>query len=185
MRVFSFFLGLTMLAACNDDSPGEGGAPGSGGSEQGGSEQGGSEQGGSEQGGSPEGGAPVGGAPAGDTLALDIAANEDATVTCATYVEGVWGVAETAFTDGEVANLDCALVAVTVEGEATPFWITSRTFEGLLGTDELRHSFSTADIAIAVGSKTIDLQDENFATLFEGTVETVSLDAGSVEIRVE
>ncbi|MBL8743825.1 MAG: hypothetical protein JNK04_22100, partial [Myxococcales bacterium] len=161
MRFLPYVLGIAMLVACDDDDPAQGGGP-----------AGGSDQGGSGQGGDADGGAPVGGAPAGDTLTLDIAPDENATVTCATYVDGVWGVAETGFAAGEVSNLDCALVAVAVEGEPAPFWITSRTFEGLIGTEEMRHAFSTADIVIAVGSTPIELQDDGFATLFEGTLET-------------
>jgi hypothetical protein len=174
MRLFGLFLGVVMLAACNDD-----------GTNQGGGSAGGGPAGGSGDGGSADGGAPVGGAPAADTLVLDIAADENATVTCATYVDGVWGVGETGFAKGEPDNLDCALVAVSVEGEPTPFWITSRTFEGLISEEEMRHAFSTADIEIAVGSTPIDLQDPSFASLFSGTLETLSLDADSVEIRLE
>jgi hypothetical protein len=172
----TLFLGMSLLAACGDDGSAEGGGPAGGGP-----------AGGSEQGGAADGGAPMGGASAGDSFELDIAAEESATVGCATYVDGVWGVGTTAFNEiGEVANLDCALAAVIVEGEPTPYWITSQRFTGFVGTDfDLRHSFSTAEAVIAVGSTSVELQDWDFETLFTGTIETLALDADSVEIRVK
>lgn len=121
MRWMILSLGMLALAACNDDGSGGsdgGGAPSSGGA-------GGS--GGSVDGGGGGGGAPPGG------LVLDIAADNTATVRCATFINGVWGTAETTFVtnvpESDVANPDCALVAVIPDGETAPFWITSASFE--------------------------------------------------------
>ena len=57
------------------------------------------------------------------------------------------------------------------------------------GDSDLRHAFATAfataEAVIAVGSTPLDLQDGDFASIFTGTIEVVSLDADSVVIRVE
>lgn len=105
-------------------------------------------------------------------------------MTCATYVDGVWSTGETDFDGGEVSNLDCALVAVTVDG--SPYWITSRSFDGKIGGDpDIRHSFSTAEAMISVGTDVIGLTDADFNPVFGGNVETLTLTGSSVEIRIE
>jgi len=179
MKSCLFIVASCMLLACGDDTS----SGGAGGGNEGGSEQGGAPEGGAPEGGSSEGG---GGAAPTDTLTLDIAADEAATVTCATFVGGVWSTAQTDFDtaqDGDVTNMDCALVAVIVDG--MPYWITSRTFEGLVdGVSDLRHAFSTAEALITPGSESLELQDIDFEPIFTGTLETVSLSANAVEIRI-
>lgn len=188
-----------LLLACGDsgsDNGGNGGDGGSGGSGASGGSGGSGASGG--DGGSSDGGAPVGGGGNNegggtpDGFTLDVAPDPAATVTCATFVDGVWGVAETSFVDdnpeSDVANEDCALVAVVPDLETEPYWITSNRFEGKVGpVDDLRHAFSTAEAAIAVGTKTLELFDYDApdTLLFSGNLTVVSVDGTSVVIQVE
>ncbi|WP_437503868.1 hypothetical protein [Sorangium sp. So ce1099] len=156
-----------------------GNAEGGGGAGAGGNAEGG---GGAGAGGNAEGG---GGAGAGglDVSDLAVASDESFTAECATFVDGVWGVGETGFFNGEVTNDDCALVPVLVEG--TPYWISSSEFEGDIDLDSVEHSFSTAEAEIAEGSYVFVLRNFVYEELFSGTLDVTYVTDDTVTLSIE
>lgn len=175
MTLRCMIFGFGMLVACGDSTSGGGGSPG-GSAADGGSSAGGASEGGASGGETNEGATGAGGATV--ALELEIASDELSTATCATYSDGHWATGETSFdANGEVVNLECALVAVFVDGE--PFWITSGDFDGTVGDSDLRHSFSSAEALIEIGSKRLVLG------AFSGALEVLTLGSDSVEIRIE
>ncbi|XYH96352.1 hypothetical protein ACMHYB_52680 [Sorangium sp. So ce1128] len=159
-----------------------GGGAGAGGNAEGGGGAGGNAEGGGGAGGNAEGG---GGAGAGglDSSELAIAYDESFTADCATFVDGVWGVGETGFFNGEVTNDDCALVPVIVEG--TPYWISSSEFEGDIDFASVEHSFSTAEAEIAEGSYSFVLLNFVYEELFSGTIDVTYLTDDTVTLSIE
>ncbi|WP_437966345.1 hypothetical protein WMF04_43205 [Sorangium sp. So ce260] len=155
-----------------------GNAEGGGGAGSGGNAEGG---GGAGSGGNAEGG---GGADGGlDTTELAIAADEDATAGCATFVDGVWGVEETEFFEGEATNYRCALVPVMVDGDA--YWISSRDFAGTIDAYDLNYSVLSADARIEETSSSFVLLDTALAEIFSGTLNVASLTDDSVTLSIE
>ncbi|WP_433930081.1 hypothetical protein AB3662_39830 [Sorangium cellulosum] len=172
----------------------EGGGPaGEGGNAEGGGPAG---EGGNAEGGGPagEGGNAEGGGPAGegggptgagglDPVELAIGTEEDATSGCATFVNGVWGVDETSFFEGEATNGECALVPVRVDGDA--YWITSRDFGGQIDVYDLNYSMLSADARIEETSSSFVLLDTAFEEIFSGTITVTSLADDSVTLSIE
>ncbi|XXT17981.1 hypothetical protein WME94_47910 [Sorangium sp. So ce429] len=157
-----------------------GGGAGAGGNAEGG---GGAGAGGNAEGG---GGAGAGGNAEGGDLEvsdLAIAHDESFTAGCATFVDGAWGVGETGFFNGEVTNDDCALVPVIVEG--TPYWISSREFEGDVDLDSVEHSFSTAEAEIAEGSYLFVLRNFVYEELFSGTLDVAYVTDDTVTLSIQ
>ncbi|WP_437607354.1 hypothetical protein WMF20_42045 [Sorangium sp. So ce834] len=155
-----------------------GNAEGGGGAGAGGNAEGG---GGAGSGGNAEGG---GGADGGlDTTELAIAADEDGTAGCATFVDGVWGVDETEFFGGEPTNYSCALVPVLVDGDA--YWISSRDFAGTIDVYDLNYSFLSAAARIEETSSSFILLDTAFEEVFSGILNVTSLTDDSVTLSIE
>ncbi|XXX75261.1 hypothetical protein WMF30_47190 [Sorangium sp. So ce134] len=98
-------------------------------------------------------------------------------------MDGVWGVGETDFIDGEPTNDDCALVPVLVEGD--PYWIASREFEGDIHIDRLEHSFSTAAAAISEGSYSLVLRNFTYEEIFTGSLEVAYVTDDAVTLSIE
>ncbi|WP_434043397.1 MULTISPECIES: hypothetical protein [Sorangium] len=160
----------------------EGGGPGG----EGGNAEGGGPGG---EGGNAEGGGPVGegGGPTGagglDPVELAIGTDDDATSGCATFVNGVWGVDETAFFEGEATNQECALVPVRIDGNA--YWITSRDFGGEIDAYDLNYNILAADARIEEASSSLVLLDTAFEEIFSGTILVTSLTDDSVTLSIE
>ncbi|WP_129579555.1 MULTISPECIES: hypothetical protein [Sorangium] len=155
-----------------------GNAEGGGGAGSGGNAEGG---GGAGSGGNAEGG---GGADGGlDRTELAIAADEDGTAGCATFVDGVWGVDETEFFGGEPTNYSCALVPVLVDGDA--YWISSRDFAGTIDAYDLNYSFLSAAARIEETSSSFILLDTAFEEIFSGILNVTSLTDDSVTLSIE
>ncbi|WP_437295379.1 hypothetical protein [Sorangium sp. So ce426] len=172
-----------------------GGGAGTGGNAEGGGGAGGSAEGGggAGTGGSAEGGGGAGtggnaegggtGGTSLDRTELAIAPGDAATAGCATFVDGAWGVGETDFIGGEPTNDDCALVPVLVDG--SPYWITSREFEGDIDLDSLEHSFPDAAAAIGEGSYSIVLRNFTFEEIFTGSIEVADVTDEAVTLSIE
>ncbi|WP_437675577.1 hypothetical protein [Sorangium sp. So ce131] len=163
---------------------GGGNADGGGGNANGGGGNADGGGGNADGGGGNDGNEGGGGHDGGDAVTLEMATDEVFSSGCATFVDGAWGVGETGFEEGEVVNLDCALVPVVVDGN--PYWITSATFEGTLGLDELAYSFSTAEAPVVEGSERLVLTDAAFfGELFSGTVNVTEVTFNAVTITIE
>lgn len=121
------------------------------------------------------------------TGTLDVAADETTTAGCAMLNGGSWKAGSTGFDDLKRAtNQSCALLPVTVEGAV--YWITSTSFEGMLGSDDLRHSFDTAEAAAKVGSAKLELSaadDADGGAHFTGTLRVLEVTASAVDFSIE
>ncbi|NUP13873.1 MAG: hypothetical protein HOW73_48175 [Polyangiaceae bacterium] len=172
-------IGAFTVVGCGDDTQDEDGL---GGSAEGGGSEGGGAQGGEAQGGDGAGGSPTQGI---DGQALTVAA-EGETADCVTFQDGAWATGTTTFNaNGEAENLACALIPVDA-GDGV-YWITSTDFEGSLGDNELRHSFSTSEAPVAVGSSPLELAGAATpdTALFSGTLTVGAVEGAEVTVTIE
>jgi hypothetical protein len=117
---------------------------------------------------------------------LDVAADASATAGCATLDGASWKAGSTGFDElRQATNQRCALLPVTVDGVV--YWITSTAFEGTVGSDDLRHSFDTAEAAVKVGNAPLELSaaGADGGAGFKGTVTVQKVTSSSVEFSIE
>jgi hypothetical protein len=117
---------------------------------------------------------------------LNVAKEQSATGGCATLSGGMWATASSGFNDtGQASNEQCVLIPVVEEGKM--YWLTSMPFEGMLGSDNLRHSFGSVEAAVKVGSVSLELSDTNGngGTLFSGTLNVQKVTSSAVDFSIE